>query len=302
VSLNIPIGRTQLLSRLSSLPICSLIRAPASTGKRTCALYLADRAGVPRIDQRVFPVSFWADERGRPSEPGFSPSESLQYQEPELSVDMVRQLTAWSRTAPHSAAGKVVIIRLDHMRLDGTSWQASPRCVTALLKTLEEPPTGVRFVLLASGPVAPTIVSRSVAVSAGLLSTEEVAEILFRVSDLDRSSAATAAALSSGRVTPALAASTASVGAKETVLGLLADLASSDAEAAGARAREWTPTTTSLLVRAAHERMTGRFVAFSDVELAALPLPAAMAVLTVVKSTTGARPKLLVGALFSALP
>jgi hypothetical protein len=253
------------------------------------------------MDQRVFPVSYWADDRGRPSEPGFGSSESLQYVEPELTVDMVRQLTTWARTAPRSSAGKVAVVRLDHERTDGSFWRASARCVTALLKTLEEPPAGVRFVLLASGSVAPTIVSRSVAVSAGLLSTEEVAEILFRVSDLDRSSAATAAALSSGRVAPALTASSVAVGARETVLGLLADLASSDAEAAAARAREWTPVTTSLLIRAAHERMTGRFVAFSDVELASLPLPAAMAVLTVVKSTAGARPKLLVGALFSVL-
>lgn len=299
MSQNIPIGRAQLLSRLSPLPVCSLIRAPASTGKRTCALYLADQEGVPRVDQRVFPVSYWADDRGRPSDSGSV--ESLQFVEPELTVDMVREMSTWVRTAPHSSEGKVAILRLDHERADGSSWRASTKCTTALLKTLEEPPPGVRFVLLASGPVVPTIVSRSVLVSAGLLSASEVAEILYRVSDLDRRSAVEVATLGSGRVAVALAAGTASVGAKEAVLGLLTDLASGDVDAVADRGREWTPAATSLLVRACHERMTGRFVAFTTEELSALPLQAAMAVLTVVRRVSGARPRLLVGALVSAL-
>lgn len=296
-----PVGRDQLLSRLVPIPVCALIKAPSSTGKRTVVQYLADQAGIPRFDQRLVPSPYWADERGRCTDPSSGKSDNLRYVEPELTVDMVRDLSVWARSAPRTSAGKLAIVRLDHERADGTSWVASPRCATGLLKLLEEPPAGVRFALLASGPVAPTIVSRSVTVSAGLLSTVEVAEILYRVSDLDQASATEIAALGSGRVAPALAASTDVVGAKESVLGLLGDIARSDTEAAASRAREWTQTSTSFLVRAAHERVSGRFVVFTSEELISLPLPKAMVLLTVVKRAQGARPRLLVGALVSAL-
>jgi DNA polymerase III, delta subunit len=281
-----PVGRDDIITRLSPLPICSLIRASASTGKRTVAEYLADQAGVLSIDRRMIPAPYWKDET---------------FIEPELSVEMVRDMIVWARTAPRSAAGKVAIIRLDHARVDGTSWRASPRCVAALLKTLEEPPAGVRFILLASGPVASTIVSRSVGVWAGLLSAEDVAAILYEISDLDLAGAGVVAALGHGRVGPALAASTGAVGSVEAVLGVLGDVACADVDAAFSRGREWTHAHTLLLVRAAHERVTGKFSAFSEEDLSSLSLSQAMAVLSVVRRVEGARPRLILGAVVAAL-
>jgi hypothetical protein len=281
-----PKGRPQFLSRLGSLPVCSLLRAPASTGKRTTAEYLADQAGVLPIDRRMIPAPYWKDET---------------FIEPELSVEMVRDTIVWARTAPRSPAGKVAIIRLDHVRVDGSYWSASSRCVAALLKTLEEPPQGVRFILLASGPVASTIVSRSVEVCAGLLSTKDVAAILYEVSDLDLAGAGEVAALGHGRVGPALAASTGVVGSLEAVLGVLGDVASADVDAAFSRGREWTHAHTLLLVRAAHERVTGKFSAFSEEDLFSLSLSQAMAVLSVVRRVEGARPRLVLGAVVAAL-
>jgi hypothetical protein len=234
----------------------------------------------------MIPAPYWKDET---------------FIEPELSVEMVRDMIVWARTAPRSPAGKVAIIRLDHVRADGSSWRASPRCVTALLKTLEEPPEGVRFILLASGPVASTIVSRAVCVSAGLLPTEVVAEILYEVSDLDRAGAVEVASLGHGSVAAALAAKAGAVGSLEAVLGVLGDIASADPEAAFARAREWTHAQTSLLLRAAHERVTGKFSSFSERDLSSLSLSQAMAVLSVVRRVEGARPRLVLGAVVAAL-
>lgn len=281
----VPVGRDSIISRLTPLPACSLIYAPPSTGKRTVADYLSTQSGVLGIDRRLIPFTYWKDDF---------------LVEPELSMEMIRELIVWCRTAPRSLAGKVAIVRLDHERLDGTLWQASSRCTAALLKTLEEPPPYVRFILLASQPVASVIESRSMIVRAGLLSTDNVAEILFRVSDLDQASAKEVAALGSGRVAPALAAQ-AAVGAREGVLGVLSDLIALDHDAVAARAREWTSAQTALLIRAAHERVSGRFVVFRSEELSLLSSSAAMALLNVLRRTQGARPRLVLGAVVSAL-
>lgn len=281
-----PIGRGQVISRLTPLPVCSIIRAPASTGKRTTAEYLTTKSGILSIDRRLVPAPYWSQEQDR-------------LIEPELSVEMIRDLIPWIGTAPRSPAGKVVILRLDHERTDGSSWRASSRCVTSLLKTLEEPPPYVRFILLASQPVAPVLLSRSVTVSAGLLSTSDVTEILHRISDLDLTGAALAASLGGGRVAPSLLASEFMVGAREAVLGVLSDLAASDMDAAQARAKEWSSVSTELLVRAAHERISGRFRIFDSKELASLSNKKALSILSVIRRTFGARPRFVLNAVVS---
>lgn len=291
-----PIGWGEILSSLtpsfvSGTSPCFLLLAPSSTGKRTVAEHLARVAQVPVLDRRMFPQPYWTDEKGRRSESG-----GLKLVEPELSMSMVRDLIEWVRLAPSSARGRVAIVRLDHTRQDGSSWCASTRVQAALLKTLEEPPAGVRFVLLASGSVLPTVESRSVAARSGLLSVDDVAEVLFRTSDLNEVESRAAAALGGGRVGPSLSARVDGVGAREAVLGFLGSLMVGDADALSGRAKGWTDIQTNMLVRALHERVTGRFSVFSSEDLVGLTIPGAMKLMLLLQRFRGARPKVLLGA------
>lgn len=72
----------------------------------------------------------------------------------DISVDQIRDMTQWAQQTAHANAGRLIVI-----------WQAEKMNVAAansLLKTLEEPPAGVRFLLTASraGRLLPTILSR----------------------------------------------------------------------------------------------------------------------------------------------
>jgi DNA polymerase III delta prime subunit len=282
--------RSLVPSFLSSNTPCFLLQAPSSTGKRTVANFLVKQAGVSAVDYRMFPQPFWTDEKGRKTDSG-----GLKLSEPELTMSMVRDLIEWVRVAP-GPRGRVAVVRLDHTRSDGSTWRASSRVCEALLKTLEEPPAGVRFVLLASGPVLPTVESRCVVVRSGLLGVDEVAEVLYRVSDLERVEARAAAALGGGRVSPSLSARVDAVGAREAVLGFFASLAIGDVDALAGRAKGWTEIQTEMLVRAVHERVTGRYSAFSAEDLGGVPISVAMKILGLLHRFIGARPKVLMGA------
>lgn len=291
-----PIGRDVVIKTLTPLPLCSLLLAPPSTGKCTVAEFLVKRANIHAVDCRMFPQSYWTDEKGRRSDSG-----GLRLVEPELTMSMVRELIEWTRVAPSSPRGRVAIVRLNHVRQDGTEWRASARCMTAMLKLIEEPPAGVRFVLLASGGVLPTIASRCVSVRSGLLSLDEVAEILYRVSDLDRTEARSAAALGGGRVGPSLSARAEAVGAREAVLGFLGSLMAADMDAVSGRARGWSDVQTKMLIRALHERVSERYSVFSFEELSSINLSIAMKLLSLLSRFNGSRPKVLLGAVAAAV-
>jgi len=72
----------------------------------------------------------------------------------DISVDQIRALSGWAQQTSHGASGRVVIIR----QLERLNTAAA----NSLLKTLEEPPEGVRFLLTASraGQLLPTLLSR----------------------------------------------------------------------------------------------------------------------------------------------
>lgn len=72
----------------------------------------------------------------------------------DIGIDQIRALTAWTQQTAHGAAGRVVMIR----QLERLNAAAA----NGLLKTLEEPPSGVRFLLTASraGELLPTLLSR----------------------------------------------------------------------------------------------------------------------------------------------
>jgi DNA polymerase-3 subunit delta' len=108
-----------------------------------------------------------------------------------ISIDQVRVLGAWLAQSPALGRRKAAILDpADTLRIEGAN---------ALLKTLEEPPSGRIIVLIATHPGAlpPTVRSRCQQVSFGSLSDDEVAEVLRR-NRWPAQSARQAAALAEG--------------------------------------------------------------------------------------------------------
>jgi hypothetical protein len=79
-------------------------------------------------------------------------------------------------------------------------------------------------------------------------------------------------------------------------LGFFASLAIGDVDALAGRAKGWTDIQTEMLVRAVHERVTGRYSAFSAEDLGGVPISVAMKILGLLHRFIGARPKVLMGA------
>lgn len=72
----------------------------------------------------------------------------------DIGVDQIRALTAWTQQTAHGHGGRVVIMhQIERM---------TTAAANSLLKTLEEPPEGVRFLMTAqrAGKLLPTILSR----------------------------------------------------------------------------------------------------------------------------------------------
>lgn len=290
------IGRDQWIKTLVAPPHVTLLRAPASTGKRTVAQYVASRAGVSVADQLFYPPLEYRDEYGRPVERSDERAQSVTVYEPELTITHVRELISWSRTAPLSSPYKVAIVRLDHERADGTSWRASSRTLAAMLKLLEEPPATTRFMLLATRPTMPMIRSRAFELTAGLLTPEQVSEILYAVTDMTEHEARAAAALGGGRIAPSIAIRAAAEGSVQAVVDVLTSLAQRDQIALTEKARIWTDLDTEMLVRWAHERLTERWRVFAGSGAPQVSSSAAERVLRAVRSARGARPRMVLGA------
>ncbi|MCI4410271.1 MAG: AAA family ATPase [Thiotrichales bacterium] len=72
----------------------------------------------------------------------------------DIGVEQIRALTAWAQQTAHGKRGRVVIVhQIERM---------TTAAANSLLKTLEEPPEGVRFLMTAqrAGKLLPTILSR----------------------------------------------------------------------------------------------------------------------------------------------
>lgn len=290
------VGRDAWLKRMDPLPLVTLLRAPASTGKRTVAQAAAQAAGVSSVDQRLFPALEPRDEYGRPISPGDERTEVASWFEPELSVAHARELLAWSRLAPLGSPFKVAMVRLDHVRVDGTSWRASSRALNTMLKLLEEPPASARFVLLATRPTLPVVRSRAVELTAGLLTREQVAEVVYAVSDLLEADAKRVASLGGGRVAPSLAAQSMSEHSTQMVVDVLAALKARDRIALTEKSRIWTDVETELLIRWAHECLSERWEIFSGSTAPQMSPSAAERILRTVSAVRRARPRIVLGA------
>jgi hypothetical protein len=134
------IGHEMQLGWLArELPQVTLLVGPPSVGKRVLAEFVFSRYGGTDL----------AIEK--------------------LTAESARYAEEQSRISPMARAFKNIIIELD-----GSSEQVQ----NILLKTLEEPPATARFMLVASRYPLPTIVSRCAVIKCGLLTDEQVTEVL----------------------------------------------------------------------------------------------------------------------------
>lgn len=288
-----PLGRDSWLASLDPLPSVALLRAPASTGKRMLAFHAAIASMVQPVDLRFWPDPYWLNEYGRRIDADDDRSVRTTWVEPELSIGVAREIVEWAGTAPLSSPFKVAVIRLSHLRADGTTWRASGHTCAALLKTLEEPPRSTRFILLATEPVPVMVRSRALELTAGLLPVDVLTEILIRKSDLSPAACAVAARNGGGRVSSSLASVESSVRA---VVDVLTHLVARDQVALTEKMRTWTDEDTEMLVWWAHEVVSGQERVFAGSGAPKMSRLAAERVLAAVSRVRGARPRLVLGA------
>ena len=262
-------GHQKQLEQLrAELPPVTLLRGPESVGKWTLGLYLHEVLGLATSDLRTVP---------------------------RLSVDDARELQRFASTSPWGKR-KLALVRLDG---------ATEAALNALLKTLEEPPPTIAFILCASEPTLPTVASRSVVVNMGLLSETEVEHILTDKLGLNQEQAHRAARCSRGQVKTALA-SIQEDGSRALVLSVLKALADGDEArlkavimtGSGAGRIRWDESASALLDRWVVEALTGQWRIFQESESFGLPHDRALLRRMLIRLQKTARPRL---AMYAAL-
>lgn len=254
------IGHRRVLDELEAcpLPAATLLLGPEGTGKWSLALVLAGHL-------------LYQDD------------DVLALKDP-LVTEHVRHVQAFCRTAASGPHGKLVILGLD---------DAQAGAQNALLKLLEEPPDGVRLILVAGEPPLPTIVSRSCVKRCGLLSTDEVEQVLLALR-WEPAEARAAALIAGGRVSIALR----SAGAAADVLGRVkaAVRAASDRNTAALGtigAKVWDERHHLLFRQWAAERYAYSWAVFSPQEAPGFSRDDAKYALHMLSGLDGARPWLL---------
>lgn len=229
----IPVGHDRVREELQrELPRVTLLLGPPSVGKWALAQHLAVHHKVLKVDLR-----------------------EIEY----LTAEHARDLKAFASVAPFGKM-KLVLINLE---------RASEVALNALLKLLEEPPPIIRFVLVASGKVLPTIVSRAAIYRCGVLSDSEVTTVLRDRFGMAPDKARTAAAWGRGRVDQALGADL-SQSARAACLTILRAVAARDRELFASVVRTMEPEVANqarqLLLAWCREAVTGRWRLFSETE------------------------------------
>jgi DNA polymerase-3 subunit delta' len=150
---------------------------------------------------------------------------SKDYKGKEIPVDQIRALRSDAAYPPYEGKRKVYIIA-DAERM-------SPSASNSLLKTLEEPPARVTFLLVAESSVAllPTITSRCQLIRCSYLRTEQIEKALIDRWNIVPDRARVLAVLAEGRLGRALewAASEERLEARDRLLDLLPTLESGNA-------------------------------------------------------------------------
>lgn len=115
------------------------------------------------------------------------------WQDEEIQVDLIRQeIIRWANLKSLEKNGKVAIF------IDAHRFNAEAE--NAFLKSLEEPPEGMTFILLTSKPdlLLPTIISRCQAVKFDPLHWEEIKDALIKEKDISEQEATAIARMSFG--------------------------------------------------------------------------------------------------------
>lgn len=218
-----------------TLPAVTLLFGPVSVGKRTIAEHVGRRYGVIQAEQiRI----------------------------EHITSEIVRELINHSNFQSRGPF-KLVIARLDG---------ASENALNSMLKLLEEPPASTRFILLASRPTLPTIMSRSVILRCGLLTDAQVAAVL-QLTGMSADHASRLAECGRGSVRDALASEQQGA-VKSLMLAALKAVALKDAELLARTMTRWTDESHAMLIQWAFECASGRWVVFTETEsygLAAQP-------------------------------
>lgn len=221
------IGHTVARAHLErELPTATLLFGPASVGKWTLANHLADHHRVATIDR-------WQVPHG-------------------MTIDTVRLVTAYARRAPHGA------FKLIQARLDATGKPA----LNALLKTLEEPPPRVKFLLTSASKTLPTIASRCTVYELGLLSRHQLEQI-YAAQGLPAAKASRAAAYAHGQVQQGYDADNADAH-RNQVSTLAKALSTGDRELYDNVFRSWDTHSQIMLSTLLSECLTGRWRVFTE--------------------------------------
>lgn len=221
------IGHDQVRSILEDqLPPATLLRGPRSVGKWTLALHLADH-------HRVAPIDRWLVEYG-------------------FTKETAKLVTSYAARSPYGKF-KLVIARLDD--------SAKP-ALNALLKTLEEPPPRVKFILVTSGNTLGTVISRCETYDLGLLSTSQL-EKVYKDQGLSSMKAERAARHARGQVARGLELDSVT-SHRNQVINLAKALATGDRDLYTAVFREWDNNHTDLLTTFFTESLTHNWIVFAE--------------------------------------
>jgi replication-associated recombination protein RarA len=210
-----------------ALPKVTLLSGPDSVGKKTLARHLISYFRIQPADTCI-------------SEAG------------DLSIERVRRMQAWLSTAPFGKL-KVALIDLD---------RSSAIAQNALLKTLEEPPPRVRFLLTASEDVLPTVTSRATVYRLGYLTPAQVTEILVH-GGMNRATAGKAAQLAAGQVNTAIRIGLAGADAWSNVVALMRSISLGDRDGFHRAFTTWDAASSELLTTWFIEATSNRFQVFS---------------------------------------
>lgn len=210
------------------LPAATLLTGPASIGKWTLANHLAEH-------HKVRPIDRWQVPQG-------------------LTIDTVRLITSYAARAPQGD------FKLIQVRLDSSSREA----LNALLKTLEEPPPKVKFLLVSTGRTLPTVASRCIVFELGMLRPAELEQI-YRTLGYPGNKAQSAAAYARGQVARGYEFDGRD-NQRETVLSMVKALTTGDRELYAKAFATWDGRATATLSVFFTECLTRRWSVFAEAD------------------------------------